>query len=63
MLDWVIPGVLSRSCRPGWAPGGRREPVSPDVLSDGIRVVKASGIRSVLILLADEHPRLYDDAG
>ncbi len=60
MLNWVIPGVLARSCRPGWAPGGRREPVSPDVLSGWIQDVKVSGIRSVLVLLADEHLRLYE---
>ncbi len=63
MLDWVIPVVLARSCRPGWAPGGRRDPVGPDVLSAWIREVKMHGIRSVLVLLADEHMRLYDGEG
>jgi len=49
-IEWVVEGVLARSCRPGrWVegdPGG--------TVSEWLQKAKSMGIRSIICLLTDE---------
>lgn len=58
MINWVIPGELARSSRPGYHLGrGQMVPLSE--VRNWTEDVRAGGIQSVICLLADEHLHLY----
>lgn len=58
MIEWEVPGVLARTCRPGYD-DGRRVAVSGPVISAWCAAARAAGVRSILCLLAPEHLDLY----
>ena len=60
MIDWVIPGRLARSGRPGYD-GGRHVTVDEPVVAAWCDAAHAAGVRSILCLLASEHLNLYDN--
>ena len=62
MIEYVIPGRLARSARPGYAPGGGKL-VDRAIVDAWIADVRAQGVRSIICLLADEHLNLYADLG
>ncbi len=58
MINWVIPGELARSSRPGYHLGrGQLVPLSE--VRSWTEDVLAGGIRSIICLLADEQLQLY----
>ena len=62
MIEYVIPGRLARSARPGYAPGGGKL-VERAIVDAWIVDVRAQGVRSIICLLAEEHLKLYIDLG
>lgn len=62
MIEYVIPGRLARSARPGYLPGGGKL-VDRAIVDAWIVDVRAQGVRSIICLLADEHLKLYVDLG
>ncbi len=61
-VQWVAPGALARSSRPGYL-SGARDPVGKSVVDGWIETAQVHGIRSIVCLLADEHLRLYASLG
>ena len=60
MTSWVIDGQLARGRRPGYA-GERGRPIPGADVDAWLAKVKATGIRSIICLLADDQLHLYDD--
>lgn len=58
--QWVIPGVLARSARPGRALGPYEEAPKEEVDS-WLAVLRGMGILSIICLLDDKHLCLYKD--
>jgi len=57
-MDWVIPGLLARGCRPGYT-GERAVQVSQDAVDAWLSQARELGIRSIICLLADDQLTLY----
>ena len=62
MIEYVIPGRLARSARPGYAPGGGKL-VDRPIVDAWIGDVRAQGVRSIICLPADDHLKVYVDLG
>ena len=62
MIEYVIPGRLARSSRPGYAACGGKL-VDRAIVDAWIVEVRAQGVRSIICLLADDHLKLYVDLG
>lgn len=60
-MQWVWPGLLARSPRPGYLPGAETA-VPRSVVDDWTREIKAAGIASILCLLDQDQLPLYDRA-
>ena len=60
MATWVIDGQLARAQRPGYS-GERGRPVARVEVDDWIAGLKATGIKSIICLLADDQLHLYGD--
>jgi len=58
--QWVIPGVLARSARPGRALGPYTEAPREEV-DKWLELLRGMGIRSIICLLDDKHLCLYKD--
>jgi protein tyrosine phosphatase (PTP) superfamily phosphohydrolase (DUF442 family) len=58
MTSWVIEGQLARGHRPGYA-GEDGRPVARADVDTWLEEVKASSIRSIICLLADDQLHLY----
>jgi protein-tyrosine phosphatase len=55
MIEWVIPNILARGCRPGYSGKVIKQATVDAWLAD----VHALGIRSVICLLAEEQLAFY----
>jgi hypothetical protein len=60
MIEWVIPGRLARSARPGY-PGQGGRPVAPAEVEAWLAEAKALGICSILCLLDQDQLEPYRD--
>lgn len=59
MVQWVLPGKLARTSRPGYAgEAGRAVPAA--VVDDWLDELRAAGVRSIICLLAEDQLPLYD---
>lgn len=58
--QWVIPGVLARSARPG-RPLGPYTDVPRDDVDKWLAVLREMGVNSIICLLDDKHLCLYND--
>jgi protein tyrosine phosphatase (PTP) superfamily phosphohydrolase (DUF442 family) len=58
MPRWVIPELLARSSRPGYL-GGRNRLVPITEVDEWLVEARASGIKSIICLLADDQLPLY----
>jgi protein tyrosine/serine phosphatase len=58
MPTWVIPQLLARSSRPGYS-GGRNRSVPAKEVDGWLAETRASGIKSIICLLAEDQLPLY----
>lgn len=62
-IQFVVPGILARSPRPGYPAGSAQHPIGKPIVDAWIEAAKAGGIRSIICLLAEEHLQCYRDLG
>lgn len=62
-MQIVVPGLLLRSPRPGYARDDKRSLVRKSIVDAWMAAAKAQGVRSIICLLAGEHLSLYRDLG